>query len=94
MTKTYIPVAPSQLAKELNTAFESADPHGICQAIGKAFEHFNIAEMAKRTGLQRQSIYRAFLNDQRLPHFSTVLSVLTAMGLQMRVVPKERQARS
>jgi DNA-binding phage protein len=38
--------------------------------------------------LQRQSIYRAFiLGGDQLPNFSTVLSVLTAMGMQLKVVP-------
>lgn len=86
MTKTYSPVLPSRLADELNGAFASAEPQIICRAIGKALGDFNVSEIARQTGLQRSSIYRAFGNAQ-LPNFSTVLTVLTAMGLQLRVVP-------
>lgn len=88
MTKNYRPVIPSQVAAELNQAFASAEPHTICKAIGKALGDFNVAEMARQTGLQRQSIYRAFRTTTQLPNFSTVLAVLTAMGLQLKVVPR------
>jgi probable addiction module antidote protein len=88
MTKTYRPVAPSKLADELNSAFASAEPNTICMAIGEGLANFNIAEMARQTGLGRQSIYRAFKTNTQLPNFSTVLAVLTAMGLQLKVAPK------
>jgi probable addiction module antidote protein len=96
MTKTYAPIIPAQLAQELNIAFASSDAQTICQAIGETLENFNIAEMARQTGLQRQSIYRAFLNinGTQLPNFSTLLAVLTAMGLQLRVVPQRRSPRT
>lgn len=86
MTKSYRPVIPSQLAKELNQAFASSEPHTICRAIGRALADFNVSEISKETGLQRTSIYRAFGNEQ-LPNFSTILRVLTAMGLQLKVAP-------
>lgn len=87
MTKTYRPITPAQLANDLNTALASAEPHVICQAIGKALGDFNISKLAKETGLQRQSIYRAFQTHTALPNFTTVLAVLTAMGLQLKVTP-------
>src|SRR5690349_4827757 len=89
MTKYYRPVIPTQLPAQLNISFASADPHEICQAIGKALGDFNIAEMARETGLARQSIYRAFQTHKILPNFTTILAVLTAMGLQLKVVPRD-----
>lgn len=94
MTKSYSPVTPAQLADQLNTAFASAEPHAICQAIGDALGHFNVSEVARQTGLQRQSIYRAFLGGERLPNFSTILAVLAAMGLQLKVTPKRERPRA
>jgi probable addiction module antidote protein len=88
MTKTYRPVAPSTLADELNSAFATAEPSTICKAIGERLANFNIAELARQTGLGRQSIYRAFKTNTQLPNFSTVLAVLSAMGLQLKVTPK------
>jgi len=94
MTKTYRPIVPSKLADELNIAFASAEPDRICIAIGKALDDFNVAEMARQTGLQRQSIYRAFQTHTQLPNFTTILAVLTAMGLQFKVVPRTQGRRS
>jgi probable addiction module antidote protein len=87
VTKTYRQVIPSKLAEELNQAFASAEPHTICQAIGQALKDFNISEISKKSGLQRTTIYRAFGTEQ-LPNFATILAVLTAMGLQVKVAPK------
>jgi len=92
MTKSYRPVAPAQLAHQLNSAFEVGEPDAICRAIGKALGDFNILEMARETGLARQSIYRAFQTHTNLPNFSTVLAVLTAMGLQLQVAPKRKRS--
>ncbi|MGY3549411.1 MULTISPECIES: addiction module antidote protein [unclassified Bradyrhizobium] len=94
MTKTYRPIVPSKLADELNIALASAEPNRICKAIGKALGGFNIAEMARQTGLQRQSIYRAFQTNTQLPNFTTILAVLTAMGLQLKVIPKRERPRA
>lgn len=91
MTKTYRQVILSQLATELNPAFASAEPHTICRAIGQALKDFNVSEVSKKSGLQRTSIYRAF-SDEQLPNFSTVLAVLTAMDLQLRVVPRKHHS--
>ena len=92
MTKTYRPIVPLRMAKELNIALASAEPKIICKAIGKALGDFNITEMARQTGLQRQSIYRAFRTNERLPNFTTVLAVLSAMGLQLEVKPKRERS--
>jgi len=82
------------MAKELNIALASAEPKIICKAIGKALGDFNITEMARQTGLQRQSIYRAFRTNERLPNFTTVLAVLSAMGLQLEVKPTRGRSTS
>ncbi|WP_346657506.1 hypothetical protein [Bradyrhizobium sp. 151] len=74
------------MAHELNQAFASAETRTICRAIGRALKDFNISEISKKTGLPRTSIYRAFGNEQ-LPNFATVLGVLTAMGLELKVPP-------
>jgi probable addiction module antidote protein len=89
MTKTYAPIIPAQLARELNFAFASSDAQTICRAIGEAVHKFNIAELSRETGLHRPSIYRAFSGEQ-LPNFATVLGVLTAMGMQLKVTRRQR----
>ncbi|WP_092228959.1 addiction module antitoxin [Bradyrhizobium sp. Gha] len=88
------PIVPSKLADELNIALASAEPNRICKAIGIALGDFNIAEIARQTGLQRQSIYRAFQTHTQLPNSTTILAVLTAMGLQLKVIPKRERPRA
>ncbi|MCG2645588.1 MULTISPECIES: DNA-binding protein [Bradyrhizobium] len=94
MSKTYRPVSSADLAAQLNASFASGEPHQICQAIGKALGDFNIAEMARETGLARQSIYRAFQTHTELPNFTTILAVLTAMGLQLQVAPNRKPSKA
>jgi probable addiction module antidote protein len=93
MTKTYAPVTPAQLARELNIAFASSDAQTICKAIGEAVRKFNIAELSRETGVHRPSIYRAFVGGEQLPNFTTVLGVLTAMGMQLKVTPRRRRTK-
>ena len=93
MTKAHRPVSPAHLATQLNASFATGDPHQICQAIGDALGDFNISDMARETGLARQSIYRAFHTHRKLPNFTTMLAVLAAMGLQLEVVPERGRSR-
>jgi len=46
---------------------------------------YSISDIAKVSGLERTSIYRAFEGDTTHPNFKTVLSVLDAMGFQLHV---------
>jgi DNA-binding phage protein len=57
---------------------------------------FNVADLARKAGLQRPSLYRSFGGDLPSPNLSTVLAVLDAMNLQLKVVQRKasRTARS
>jgi hypothetical protein len=50
----------------------------------------------KKAGIERTSLYRAFAGGPQYPNFKTVLSVLDAMGFQLRVTARrgepQRQA--
>ena len=82
------------IVDRINHAFETADVGQICQAIGAATRPYNISDLAYQSGLERQSIYRAFLGrGQAIPNFKTVLSVLHAMGFQLQVTVR-RDARA
>ena len=77
----------AELVDPINSAFESSDIAEICQAIGDVIRLHNVSEIARKTGIERPSIYRAFAGQQS-PKFSTVLKTLYAMGLQIKVVPR------
>ena len=74
----------------INNAFDDGDVHKICEAIGTAVKIHDIKRIAERANIARTSIYRAF-SGPKLPRFLTVLHVLDAMGLQMKVTVRKKQ---
>jgi probable addiction module antidote protein len=81
-----------QVPRYLNEAFDTCDITVICRAIGDVTRLYNIADLARKAGLERPSLYRAFSGDG-LPNFSTVLAVLEAMNLQMKVIRRKTSRR-
>jgi probable addiction module antidote protein len=73
----------------INKALQSSDMIAICEAIGDALRRYNISDIAKTAGIHRTSIYRAF-GGQQSPSLSTVLRILNAMGLQLKVTRRRR----
>lgn len=82
-----------ELTDRINRAFVTSDIDEIRHAIGAAIRRYNISDIAKASGLERPTIYRAFEGDARHPSFKTVLSVLDAMGFQLHVTVR-RKARA
>ena len=83
-----------EVTDRINRAFETSDIDEICRAIGSATRLYNISDIAKVSGLERPTIYRAFEGDTKHPNFKTVLSVLDVMGFQLHVtVRREARAR-
>ena len=77
-----------EIADYINYAFKSSDIAAICHAIGDATRLHNVSDIAKKAGIERPSVYRAFAGH---PNLSTVLGVLDAMGFQLKVVPRRGQ---
>ncbi|MGY8662163.1 addiction module antidote protein [Bradyrhizobium sp. UFLA05-109] len=83
------------IAERINGALETGDIVEICHAIGAATRQHNIADLARRAGIERTSLYRAFAGEEKHPNFSTVLHVLGAMGFELRVIARQNaQARN
>jgi probable addiction module antidote protein len=94
MSKKSVRPAQQAAADYINQALEKADIAEICHAIGAAIRHYNITDLAQKSGLSRPSIYRAFAGNPKKPNFTTVLNVLDAMGFQLHVtVRQETRAR-
>jgi probable addiction module antidote protein len=83
----------SEIADYINCAFKSSDIVAICHAIGDVTRLYNISDIAKKAGMDRPSIYRAF-GGQQHPNLLTVLSVLDAMGFQLRIIQRRGQRAS
>ena len=82
-----------EVTDRINRAFGTSDIDEIRHAIGAAIRLYNISDIAKVSGLERPTIYRAFEGDLKHPNFKTVLSVLDAMGFQLHVTVR-RDARA
>jgi probable addiction module antidote protein len=88
--RTISPQSRSEIASHINKALKSADIGAICRAVGDATRLHNISDIAKKAGIERPSVYRAFAGQQ-FPNLSTFLSVLDAMGFELKVTPRRGQ---
>jgi probable addiction module antidote protein len=72
------------VASYLNAVFEDGDPELITHALGAVARSRGMSEIARKTGLGRQSLYKA-LSREGHPEFATVLQVVRALGLRLTV---------
>jgi probable addiction module antidote protein len=70
------------MAAYLEAALEEDDPTLVAAALGDIARAKGMGELAKQTGLGRESLYKA-LSPQGNPELATVLKVLKALGLRL-----------
>jgi len=75
---------PEELAEYLAAAFEDGggDAAYMAHAIGVAARAHGMMQLAKETGLGRESLYKALSKDGN-PSLDTVLRVLQALGVRL-----------
>jgi probable addiction module antidote protein len=66
----------------LEAAFEEGDPALVAAALGDIARAKGMAQIARETGLGRESLYKA-LSPEGNPKFATVLKVIQALGLRL-----------
>lgn len=71
------------IAEYLNQALASGDTDLLLSAIGDVAKARGMAQIARDTGLGRESLYKAFAVGAK-PRFDTVLRVLRALGVEMQ----------
>jgi probable addiction module antidote protein len=71
-------------AAYLETALEEGDPAFISAVLGDIARSKGMTQMAKETGLARESLYRALSADGNTS-FATVVKVINVLGLKMRI---------
>ena len=71
----------------LEAALEYDDPEFVCIALGEIARSYGMAQVARKAGLGRESLYKA-LSANGNPELATVLKVIKALGLKLRVSPK------
>lgn len=64
----------------------NGDPRMIAVALGDIAKARGMTQIAKDTGLARENLYKALSADGN-PEFSTVMKVITALGIKLRAAP-------
>ncbi len=75
---------PEEVAAYLQAAFEDGDQEVILAALGDVARAKGMSQIAKDTGLSRESLYRS-LSEKGNPDLSTVMKVFEALGLRFMV---------
>jgi probable addiction module antidote protein len=73
---------PLAVSTYLDDIFETEDTELIAFALGVAARAKGMTEIARKTGLTRESLYKA-LSKEGNPEFATVLKVLRALDLKI-----------
>lgn len=76
------------IAEYIEAALEENDPKFVAKALGVAARAKGMSEIARETGLSRESLYKA-LSAEGNPEFATVLAVLNALKLRLSVKAAE-----
>ncbi len=68
-------------------AFESGDSEYIAHALGVVARARGMSEVAKKTGLSREQLYRSF-SGRGNPTLKTMLTVMKALGIELTAKPR------
>lgn len=70
------------MAAYLEAALEDGDPALVTAALGDIARAKGMTQIARETGLGRESLYKA-LSPEGNPEFATILKVVRALGLKL-----------
>jgi probable addiction module antidote protein len=91
-TKTYDAAeyleSGEEMAAYLQAAFEDGDPAVVIHALGNIARARGMTQIARDTGLRRESLYKALSPDGN-PEFATVLKVVQALGIKLNAEPMD-----
>jgi probable addiction module antidote protein len=76
------------IADYLNVTLEDGDPALIAKALGSIARSKGMTEIAKKTGVTREGLYKA-LSAEGDPKLSTFLGVIKSLGLRLSVKPAQ-----
>jgi probable addiction module antidote protein len=72
------------VANYLEAVFDDGDPALIAHALGVVARVKGMTQVAQAAGLGSESLYKA-LSSEGNPEFATVLKVVRALGLRLKV---------
>ena len=79
------------IAEYLSAAAEDPNPDVFIAALGDVARARGMANVAKESGLGRESLYKA-LSAEGNPEFATIMKVIAALGLQLHASPSSTAA--
>ena len=77
--------SPEMIHEYLKAAFEQGDDELLIAAIGNVAKAQGMTEIARKTNLSRQNLYKA-LAPNSSPKFETVKKVIEALGCKLAIV--------
>jgi probable addiction module antidote protein len=78
--------SPEAIAAYIDAVLEDGDAALLTHALGLVARAHGMSQIARETGLSRESLYRALGRDGN-PELNTVVRVLKALGLRLSAVP-------
>lgn len=72
------------IAEYLSQVLEEGDNDELIRALGHIAKAKGMANVAKKSGLGRESLYKA-LSDGSQPRFDTIFKVINALGLKISI---------
>jgi len=84
---------PEDCAYFLTDALETKDPAQIAHALGTLARAKGMREVAKKTGLSREGLYK-ILSDKGNPEIATILRVLQVLGIELVAQPARAKRKS
>lgn len=90
-TRPYDPAEYLETAEDmaayLEAALEDGEPAVVVKALGTIARARGMSQIARDTGLGRESLYKA-LSPEGNPEFATILKVVRALGLKLHAEPE------
>ncbi len=80
----------ADMAAYLQAALDEGDPALVIHALGNIARARGMSQIARETGLRRESLYKA-LSPEGNPEFATVLKVVQALGIRLHAEPTHAQ---
>jgi probable addiction module antidote protein len=77
----------AEIAEYLNASLEMNDPEVMLQAISTAARARGMTQLAKDSGLGRESLYKALALGAK-PRYDTIFKVLSALGVRLAFMPE------
>ncbi len=71
------------IAEYLSQVLKDGDMNELLNAIGNIAKAKGMSQIAKDTGLGRESLYKTFSSDAK-PRFETIMKVLDSFGVKLQ----------